>query len=78
MCVRHLGRLPWEVRRIPEPGERAPHHQFMLALAMMALDSEAEATALRKHADKSRTPAKWRRIHSRVDKAASVMARMGW
>lgn len=55
----------------------APEHQLMLALALLALEEEEAAAALRARAaaqrEAARTPAKWKRIHAAVDRAAAAM-----
>lgn len=80
LTVNDLGRLPWEVYRIPKPGERAPTHQVILALAMKRADDEDAANILRARIAKQReiaqTPPKWRRIHAKVDQAARALD--GW
>jgi hypothetical protein len=48
----------------------------MLALALLAIDDEEEAAAIRKAAQTRRTPAKWRRIHANLDRAAAAMRHM--
>jgi hypothetical protein len=57
-----------------------PQHQVMLALAVRALDEEQAAAALRAQAEQARyrakTPAKWRAIHSKLDRAAAAMGHL--
>lgn len=53
-----------------------PEKQILLALAVLELDATEATKTLRREMNQGRTPPKWRKIHSRVDRAARAMGHL--
>lgn len=70
LAVKHLGRLPYEV--FPD----APQHQIMFAIAMLDLEAEERAKIIKKEFETARTPAKWRKVHANLDRAAAALSHL--
>lgn len=65
-----LGKLPHQLIR------DHPQKQILLALAALELDAEDATRTLRREMTTARTPAKWRKIHGNLDRAARAMGHL--
>ncbi len=56
--------------------KEAPQHQILLALAMLDLEALESHQVFKREMNRAKTPPKWRKIHSQLDRAAAAIAHL--